>query len=89
MSSRWREWLVLIAGAVLMAAAGWTAAGGSRRAPPPAQVRTLGGCATDSECEAAEEAAAEAVAFERAEARARREFAAKCVTGQVPCRWRK
>jgi len=46
-------------------------------------------CATDSECEAAEAAASEAIEDVRREARAYAEFQAKCAQGKVPCFWRR
>lgn len=78
--------------AALLAAAGY-AAGSARRAPAGPEARqgayTLGGCATDTECEWAEDAAHAAVAeareFEADEARARRAFETACYAGRVPC----
>jgi hypothetical protein len=99
MTTRWLEAFALTVAALGLMAAGWAAAGAVRGPAAGSQssqaapadplrcwpARTLGGCATDSECAAAEAAAAEAVEFERTEARARAEFADKCAAGQVPC----
>jgi hypothetical protein len=95
---RTRVWEVVVlaaAGALLVAVltaaatVKFVAAADAGNAPGLRAAETLGGCETDTECEEADFAAREAVAFEREESRARARFAEDCAAGRVWCRDRR